>query len=1036
MITTFPLSLPPSVQIRTQLEAMPVFSEVCADKQYDLQPLADADTEDEFLLTKDYYPLRQFALKIPRGTRVAIIDRHKGATYVHFWSPCNYFQVLHNEIRALLGSGAAEEPSLIARVTSGVHYLRHMLRRLKSPADITDAMVHPVEMVFDLLLKFKSVPHPPVALMASCLEVCAALSAFFDQEVLKRVLNLGLFPAVANTSFGHEEYARGTSFDSGLIGQYLINYENGNGTYPFLKAYFGFLTAYKQQQQDKGTSSVFAVELPGLVFMLREVFPHCHTWRFEKESDLHEIYVFVMEYFFEVLQADEGSAEKRLLRDTCVYSLLNLENGLTLLKFVGIGNAFLQAKMEAEPHWPTAISTGLNQIVQLAMTILMQILRKKALVISEGALSPLETIIYTQPKQRDTLRIIPVVTSYMNNCFNARLPILSCRLLRRFAIEFRMSLLACLDMGQDHIRMTFLQRLRDDTGCNELKIAILEFVEACLDKQPGLVEAFFDIRYDTAKKRPKLHTEGIPAYMEEYLHAISQEPEKVASPLLSRIMSLFHVVWRNNMQSLIHNLIESKTFWAALCTPLFMTIDMRSLKVYSQLFNILGLEVFKYQSNDLSPELHDTLKRFLDLGSFETWLKYLLDSELESSMAQGNHSTTTSSDETPEWLCRMQSFKDFLCIVIKKKPQLVSSRARCLLLNRLVIEILKRIEEASRADSRALVILSELYLLVLVNSDSPKYTDSVAEDKRLFHDVAQILCFLATAYEDVIPRVRVAILGFSLRIALTYTGELGLYSDIGTSLVQSTVGVICQELGWLENGTAEGQTNVPLLLSLQLLQKLLMINNEDRFFDWEAVSVGPKILFRFLGSLQRICPRYGDRKVTLALLQVLTSIARTLDTNEFLFCDIGDYLWLRLLPPKALLRDPFQQRDGQPTKPADWVIQEWWPIYDEGIQLVTVLLQKHGSLFVQQAITFLGIHEEYLMDSMNLVRESLEPRAMKLIQRTVGLICECTRFRKTWQLEHPQSICNLMVSGEGSQWGEWAGADALPCPFRRDPCRS
>lgn len=950
--------------------------------------------------------MRQFALKVPRGSRVAIMDRRK-LTYAHFWHPCNYFHVLHNEIRELLTTSGAEEAPLIARVTSGVNYLRHMLTRLKSPSDITDAMVHPVEMVFDLLVKFKAVPLPPVALMASCLDVCAALSAFFDQEVLKRVLNLGIFPAVSNTVFSHEEYARGTGFDSGLIGQYLINYENGSGTYPFLKSYFNFLSTYKRAN----VGTVFAVELPALVFMLREIFPHCHTWRFEKEADLHEIYVFVMEYFFELLQLDDNAGpEKKLLRDTCVFSLLNLENGLTLLKFVGIGNPFLQSKMEAEPNWSSAITAGLNNIVQLSMTILMQILRTKSTVTGENVLSPLETIIYTQPKQRDTLRIIPVVTSYMNNFFNKRLPILSCRLLRRFAIEFQMSLLACLDMEQDHIRMTFLQRLRDDTGSNELKIAILEFVEACLSRQPGLVEAFFDIRYDMEKKRPKLHTEGVPAYMEEYLEAIAKEPEKVGSPLLSRIMSLFHVVWRNNMQSLIRNLIEGKSFWSSLCTPLFMQINQRSLKVYSQLFNILGLEVFKYQGNDLSPPLEAALKKFLDLTSFDSWLKYLLNSELEHASA----AAIVATDETPEWLCRMQSFKDFLCIVIKKKPHLVSSKARCLLLNRLIIEILKRVEDVNRSDSRAMVILTELYLLVLVNSDSQKYTDSVADDKRLFNDVAQILGFLASSYEDIIPRVQVAILGFSLRIVQTYSEELGLYSDIGTHLVQSTMSIICQELACVENGMAEGKTNVPLLLSLQVLQKLLMINSVSRFFDWDAVSVGPKILFRFLGSLQRICPKYGDRKVTLALLQVLTSIARTLDTNEFLFCDIGDYLWLKLLPPKALLRDPFQQTAAQTLRQQqeDWVIQEWWPIYDQGIELVTALLQKHGSLFVSQAITFLGIHEDYLMDSMHLVRESLEPRAMSLIKKTVALICECTRFRKTWQLEHSQSICNLMVSGD------------------------
>lgn len=224
---------------------MPVYTELCTGKQYSLQPLAGEDSEDEFLLTKDYYPMRQFALKIPTGTRVAIMDRRK-ATFIHFWQPTIYYQVLHNEIKELLLCGdAAGESDLVSRTTSGVAFLREMLKKMKSPSDITETMVHPVELVFDILLKFKSVPNPPIALLSNCLDVCAALSSFFDQEVLKRVLNLGIFPTISNTGFTHEEYARGTGFDSGLIGQYLINFETGNGSYLFLKSYFGFLSAYK-----------------------------------------------------------------------------------------------------------------------------------------------------------------------------------------------------------------------------------------------------------------------------------------------------------------------------------------------------------------------------------------------------------------------------------------------------------------------------------------------------------------------------------------------------------------------------------------------------------------------------------------------------------------------------------------------------------------------------------------------------------------------------------------------------------------------
>ena len=164
---------------------------------------------------------------------------------------------------------------------------------------------------------------------------------------------------------------------------------------------------------------------------------------------------------------------------------------------MAIGNPALQSFMENETNWMVAVDQNLNLLVQLSMTILMQILRLKTnLTLNlQDQLSPLEQLIYTQPKQRDNLRIISIVTNYMTSVFNRRLPLLSCRLLRRFALEFQRSLSACLNMEPDQIRLTFLQRLKDDLETNDLKIAILEFVDACIEKQPGLTEAFFKVGF-------------------------------------------------------------------------------------------------------------------------------------------------------------------------------------------------------------------------------------------------------------------------------------------------------------------------------------------------------------------------------------------------------------------------------------------------------------------------------------------------------------------------------------------------------------
>jgi len=80
------------------------------------------------------------------------------------------------------------------------------------------------------------------------------------------------------------------------------------------------------------------IELPGLIFILREIFPHIHTWKFTTDKERYKIYIFIMEYLFDILQITEEQLkaipEKKILRDICIYSLLNLDNGMTLLRYL------------------------------------------------------------------------------------------------------------------------------------------------------------------------------------------------------------------------------------------------------------------------------------------------------------------------------------------------------------------------------------------------------------------------------------------------------------------------------------------------------------------------------------------------------------------------------------------------------------------------------------------------------------------------------------------------------------------------------
>lgn len=104
-----------------------------------------------------------------------------------------------------------------------------------------------------------------------------------------------------------------------------------------------------------------------------------------------------------------------------------------MFKFTLSGNDHLERMIQNETNWITGTGPQYISTMQKCMAVLMLALRLKSTVIKAGELTPLEHLIFTQNKQRDSLKVVPRVASYINHAFNKSLPELSCRLLKIFA---------------------------------------------------------------------------------------------------------------------------------------------------------------------------------------------------------------------------------------------------------------------------------------------------------------------------------------------------------------------------------------------------------------------------------------------------------------------------------------------------------------------------------------------------------------------------------------------------------------------------
>lgn len=183
---------------------------------------------------------------IPAGTNAIVLDKSNG-THIQLRTSLNYFDVLHHEINELLSDVVRRpemDPMRMNRVYWGLKYLGAVLRRINDPTGISTEMIHPIEIVFDIFLKFKDVPNPPIDLLAQCFNVCTALIPTHQNEIFKRVINMDILPFCTTDKLNFNEYANGAGFDTGLVGYYLVSYEKVSGRYEFLTAYLTFLRAF------------------------------------------------------------------------------------------------------------------------------------------------------------------------------------------------------------------------------------------------------------------------------------------------------------------------------------------------------------------------------------------------------------------------------------------------------------------------------------------------------------------------------------------------------------------------------------------------------------------------------------------------------------------------------------------------------------------------------------------------------------------------------------------------------------------------
>ncbi|XP_011308376.1 nucleoporin NUP188 homolog [Fopius arisanus] len=971
-----------------------------------------------------------------------------------------YGDAFHHRIEQLFGHAGGGlmnvsdlQTNLLENIAEGFKLLNSIL---SADLDIPPGMVIPTELSLEIINRFAYpvLPRNLYKIVASCLQVTSRLVLKYPEDILSR-MRVGVYPKF-NTGFQEVvELAKASSFDGGLIASWLSGIETIEHRYPVLNAYLDTLSNYLIAKHS--TEVMENVEIPGMVFLLQGVLPKLDSWYFTSESERIDLWFKSMFCIHRVLDANLSKNEPRQrLQLVVAYSLLYLEPRHALLKLIRTGERNLRSKMMNETDWISGKGFKIIKSVQLALSLVNRLLMfRKNLGLSHDERSPLEVALYTSPSLPNALLIVPTIVNYLYLEFSPALQAMAVRLLKKFAQGFSMSLLVCMGMDGTAIRGTFASRLMSPTCSVEVKVAILELVAVCLERQPGLTEALFNIMHEAEQKRifprpaDQFLTEGCSQFLDLYLKRMHNEKEIVCDRLYDNTMNLLRAMWYNRNVILVNFFRKRDKFWTQVFSPLFNPL-IRGSRGYAHLIDIATLELFEsLPTSSSEDDFTKNLEKLLHKDDhWERIIEYILVNVPVSSGDPGKFDHV----EAPLYEGNVEAWYHFIVTLTDAKisSELLSRMAptRIQFLIKLTLESLSsRIKKTSDiSDARVTMLLASLALRCVYTwrekcvEEAGAFTEKIVQlMEDIFHSYS--------AYGVPLRRILISLLLGCIQLVKSHLSEDR--SSLEYLLVHSCLlsNIEVRKLGEKVKETRETGHNpeeedhdhlegtkpsitprprqecTPAILTISMVTYLLRchpLKQSPKYAGRSSSLHLRQMVPQLMNCLHETLQLHKFVDFSRAALEFLGTIARSpyynpcprpIDDEESIA-----KLWLGLVPPQVLGGSMLESLYDDRANVGQWRCQDWWQIYSLGLEFLTGLVTNGSSsdqpsippTNVTPIILFLGSHEFQLTEVATLLRHTADPLAIDLVQSLVALISALTGQKSVWNVIQPSVRDGLM----------------------------
>ncbi|XP_034173146.2 nuclear pore complex protein Nup188 [Osmia lignaria lignaria] len=961
---------------------------------------------------------------------------------VIFRQRASYWDALHYKIEQLfsqVGGRTTHTYEMSKNLPENVCLGLKLLKTLAKYVGIRQSMVIPTELSFEIINRF-SYPVLPeekmyiYKIVAACIGISSELVLEYPEEILSR-MRAGVYPRLNNRYQKALNFAEAVSFDGGIIASWLSAVETIAHSYPILNAYLDILSKYLIRKYNE--EALYAIEIPGMVFLLQGVLPKLDSWYFESDAEKTDLWLKSM---FCVHRALESSLPKEDIRNelqlVVAYSLLYLEPRHALLKLIRTGERTLHNKMMAETDWIRGKGFKAIKSVQLALSVVNRLLIfRKSLGLVIGDRSPLEAALYSSPRVPNGLLIVPTIVNYLYVWFSPPLQAMAVRLLKKFAEGSSMSLLVCMGMDGTAIRETFASRrgLMSPTCDAEVKVAILELVAVCLEKQPGLTEALFNIVHPAECKRifprsvEEFFTEGCRQFLVKYLQRIYEKENIVCDKLYNSTMALLRAMWYHRNEILVNFFRKRENFWTHLFAPLFRDL-VPGAKGYSHLLDIITLELFK--STTLEEDFSNNLKKLLD-KSKDYWKKlaiYILDDAHTDTEELNSYEKQDTTHVDSLYETNLESWYNFIVTLTDERiasSYPINVTQAQLITQRSLESLLERIKQSQDVSSRKVTMLLASLSLRCITS----WKQMCVDDSRIFKTgLTQLMQEIGQAYRSYGKSLRQTLISLLLGCVQCVKSTLREDATSLEYLLAHACTIAASELEELkeaatllekrihekvERRTDDKETvssvkvqknvdernaetirgireSLPATLAVcmvtQLLRSYVERNALSKYQRKSSCVQLRQMIPELMACIGITLQKYPYLRFSSAALDLLNLIVRSPYTLHPINENDIAKLWLSLIPPGELENSMLDSLyDDCPN--GKWRCQDWWPLYTLGLEfLIGLVTRDMPSVYIKSIVMFLNSHEQQLMVASTLLRHTADLLAADLVQSLVALI--------------------------------------------------